>query len=414
MEGLLDRLIFLRYGLSVILAFIGVKLILHALHENNVPFINGGEPVHVFEISTGLSLGVILGVLAVTVVASLLSPKGRAQNAVSNARRHALQYLDLSYEADQRLREKTFEALQQEEEIIRGLPEKYRRRIRDEHELWTCSAAPTRSRTNGSPPDTAQRRRGPGTINGRRRHPRLLVNESQRPRAGSIWSGRGSLGPRWQWARRGITLRTPPCPRVAKDPAGKPLRTTRGHEWVAGHRVVPTSGRGPRRGGLRYRAAWPPAAPQHAPPANLQVVCDRNGQKRGPLRRRVLQQAPPLPPARADARLRRRTDQHNDINPIGVTNGEFDHELAAQQMPDDRHLMQTESPHPVVEPVGQLDERGRGDPPSLRPTPGSSGAITRRSPPEVACRAAGIGWTWPSHGPGRDRLGSAGRRSASQ
>ena len=70
-----------------------------------------------------------------TVVASLVSPKGRAQNAVSNARRHALQYLDLSYEADQRLREKTFEALQQEEEIIRGLPEKYRRRIRDEHEL---------------------------------------------------------------------------------------------------------------------------------------------------------------------------------------------------------------------------------------------------------------------------------------
>ena len=40
----------------------------------------------------------------------------------------------MSYEADQRLREKTFEALLQEEQIIRGLPEKYRRRIRDEHE----------------------------------------------------------------------------------------------------------------------------------------------------------------------------------------------------------------------------------------------------------------------------------------
>ena len=88
-DGLLDRLIYLSYGLAAILGFIGVKLILHALHENNVPFINDGEPVHVVEISTGLSLSVIIGVLVVTVVASLISPKGRAQNAVANARRHA-------------------------------------------------------------------------------------------------------------------------------------------------------------------------------------------------------------------------------------------------------------------------------------------------------------------------------------
>jgi tellurite resistance protein TerC len=134
-DGLLDRLIYLSYGLAAILGFIGIKLILHALHENNVPFINGGEPVEVVEISTALSLSVIIGVLLVTVIASLISPKGRAQNAVANARRHARQYLDLSYEADQRLREKTFEALLREEQIIRGLPEKYRRQIRDEHEL---------------------------------------------------------------------------------------------------------------------------------------------------------------------------------------------------------------------------------------------------------------------------------------
>jgi tellurite resistance protein TerC len=134
-DGLLDRLVYLSYGLAAILGFIGIKLILHALHENNVPFINGGEPVDVVEISTGLSLSVIIGALLVTVVASLVSSKGRAQNAVTNARRHATQYLDLSYEADQRLRERTFEALLQEEQIIRGLPEKYRRRIRDEHEL---------------------------------------------------------------------------------------------------------------------------------------------------------------------------------------------------------------------------------------------------------------------------------------
>ena len=43
--GLMDRLIYLKHGLSVILAFIGVKLILHALHVNELPFINGGEPV---------------------------------------------------------------------------------------------------------------------------------------------------------------------------------------------------------------------------------------------------------------------------------------------------------------------------------------------------------------------------------
>ena len=80
-DGLLDRLIYLSYGLAAILAFIGVKLILHALHENNLPFINDGEPVPVVEISTGLSLTVILGVLVVTVVASLLSPEGKAQTA---------------------------------------------------------------------------------------------------------------------------------------------------------------------------------------------------------------------------------------------------------------------------------------------------------------------------------------------
>ena len=74
-DGLLDRLIYLSFGLAAILAFIGVKLILHALHENNVPFINGGEPVTVVEISTAVSLGVIVGVLLVTVVASLLSPR---------------------------------------------------------------------------------------------------------------------------------------------------------------------------------------------------------------------------------------------------------------------------------------------------------------------------------------------------
>ena len=43
--GLLERLVHLPYGLSVILGFIGVKLVLHALHTNTVPFVNGGRPV---------------------------------------------------------------------------------------------------------------------------------------------------------------------------------------------------------------------------------------------------------------------------------------------------------------------------------------------------------------------------------
>jgi tellurite resistance protein TerC len=132
-DGLLDRLIYLTYGLAAILAFIGVKLVLHALLENNVPFINDGEPVNVVEISTGLSLTVILGVLAVTVVASLTSPKGRAQNAVSAARRHALEYLDV--EKDPQWRECIFAKLLEEEAQIRKLPEKYRHRIREEEKL---------------------------------------------------------------------------------------------------------------------------------------------------------------------------------------------------------------------------------------------------------------------------------------
>ena len=68
---LLKRLVFLSQGLAILLAFIGAKLILHALHENEVPFINGGHHVNVPEISTGLSLGVIVVTLVTTAVVSL-------------------------------------------------------------------------------------------------------------------------------------------------------------------------------------------------------------------------------------------------------------------------------------------------------------------------------------------------------
>lgn len=77
-DGLLDRLICLSYGLAAILGFIGVKLTLHALHENDLSFINSGEPLGVPEVSTGVSLSVIIGVLIATTLASLAGSSGRA------------------------------------------------------------------------------------------------------------------------------------------------------------------------------------------------------------------------------------------------------------------------------------------------------------------------------------------------
>jgi tellurite resistance protein TerC len=134
-DGLLDRLVYLSYGLAAILAFIGVKLILHALHENNLPFINDGQPVPVIEISTGISLTVIVGVLLVTVVASLLSKRGRAQNAIANARRHAAAYLDAEYTADPAERERIYRALLEERDQIVALGTEYRQMARDETAL---------------------------------------------------------------------------------------------------------------------------------------------------------------------------------------------------------------------------------------------------------------------------------------
>lgn len=68
---MLKRLVYLSQGLAFILFFIGVKLVLHALHENTLPFINGGHHVLVPQIPTLLSLGVIIATLVVTTVASL-------------------------------------------------------------------------------------------------------------------------------------------------------------------------------------------------------------------------------------------------------------------------------------------------------------------------------------------------------
>jgi tellurite resistance protein TerC len=79
--GLLERLVYLSVGLSVVLAFIGAKLVLEALHENELAFINGGEHVGVPEIPIWLSLAVILATLAITTVASLLRSRRDSEQA---------------------------------------------------------------------------------------------------------------------------------------------------------------------------------------------------------------------------------------------------------------------------------------------------------------------------------------------
>jgi tellurite resistance protein TerC len=79
--GLLQRLVYLSYGLAVLLGFIGVKLILHAMHENELPFVNGGEHIAwAPDIPILVSLGAIVGILGITTVASLVASKRGVQN----------------------------------------------------------------------------------------------------------------------------------------------------------------------------------------------------------------------------------------------------------------------------------------------------------------------------------------------
>ena len=70
---LLEKLVYLKYGIAFILAFIGVKLVFHAMHENTLPFVNGGEHIEwAPDISTWTSLAVIVGAMTVATVASLV------------------------------------------------------------------------------------------------------------------------------------------------------------------------------------------------------------------------------------------------------------------------------------------------------------------------------------------------------
>ncbi len=134
-DGLLERLIYLSYGLALVLGFIGVKLFLHALHENNLPFINDGQPVRVIEIGTGTSLLVIVGILLVTVAASLGSRRGRAKTVVTALRRDLAHYLDLPPTADAAEREALYARLASSEAKVTALAPALRRLIHDPERL---------------------------------------------------------------------------------------------------------------------------------------------------------------------------------------------------------------------------------------------------------------------------------------
>lgn len=80
--GLLQRLVYLSLGLAFLLLFIGVKLILTAMAENELPFVNGGEHIGwAPKIPIWLSLAIIVGTLVVTTVASLAKTRRDRESA---------------------------------------------------------------------------------------------------------------------------------------------------------------------------------------------------------------------------------------------------------------------------------------------------------------------------------------------
>lgn len=112
-----------------------MKLVLHALHENNVPFINDGEPVKVVEITTLQSLLVILAVLVLTVVLSLFSLKGKAKTVVGRLRRHLAAFLEEEPGTPAAERAARYAALVEAEQAVRDLPPEVRALIHERQTL---------------------------------------------------------------------------------------------------------------------------------------------------------------------------------------------------------------------------------------------------------------------------------------
>jgi tellurite resistance protein TerC len=81
--GLLDKLEYLKYGIAFILGFIGFKLVAHAMHMNELPFINGGKHIEwAPEISSNTSLVVIVASIAISAIASLVSANLKSKKAL--------------------------------------------------------------------------------------------------------------------------------------------------------------------------------------------------------------------------------------------------------------------------------------------------------------------------------------------
>jgi tellurite resistance protein TerC len=86
--GLVSRLVHLSAGLAFVLGFIGAKMILEALAENNLPFINGGEPIEwAPHFPIWISLPVIVVILGITTITSLVSSNRQDKPVPSNQER---------------------------------------------------------------------------------------------------------------------------------------------------------------------------------------------------------------------------------------------------------------------------------------------------------------------------------------
>jgi tellurite resistance protein TerC len=90
-RGLLDTLEHLSKGLSLVLAFIGAKLVLEALHENSLPFVNGGEGVSwAPSIPTSISISVVVGIILLTALTSTITARRRASREAAAERARLL------------------------------------------------------------------------------------------------------------------------------------------------------------------------------------------------------------------------------------------------------------------------------------------------------------------------------------
>lgn len=84
---LVETLVYLKYGIAAILAFIGLKLVFHAMHENQLSFINGGNSIEwAPSIDTAASLVFIVVAMSVATLASLVAQRYRDRSVTQPTR----------------------------------------------------------------------------------------------------------------------------------------------------------------------------------------------------------------------------------------------------------------------------------------------------------------------------------------